>query len=191
MIVYTLFAFIWSKIKGYKIMPVFKAYSLYPCVIVEFLYLFLQFNIIIHNYSFVKYTPYIKNAYLFVLIIPMLVYKLYKPGLLGSALIIIGTLLNKFVMMQNNGKMPVYASLSKITGYYSESAIQYVDKIHVIGTDLTKFKFLTDYIDIGWSILSIGDLLIHSFTFIIIYYTIKEINKRQNIIPKYKNMEDI
>lgn len=191
MIVYTLFAFIWSKIKGYKIMPVFKAYSLYPCVIVEFLYLFLQFNIIIHNYSFVKYTPYIKNVYLFVLIIPMLVYKLYKPGLLGSALIIIGTLLNKFVMMQNSGKMPVYASLSKITGYYSESAIQSVDNIHVIGTDLTKFKFLTDYIDIGWSILSIGDLLIHSFTFIIIYYTIKEINKRQNIIPKYKNMEDI
>jgi hypothetical protein len=109
----------------------------------------------------------------------MLVYKLYMPGLLGSALIITGTLLNKFVMMQNGGKMPVYASLSKITGYYSDSAISYVDNIHIIGTHLTKFKFLTDFIDIGWSILSVGDLLIHSFTFIIIYNIIKDINKRQ------------
>lgn len=180
MIVYILLAFIWSKIKGYKIMPVFKACSLYPCVIVEFLYLFLQVNIFIHNYIFVQYTPYIKSIYLYALIIPMLVYKLYKPGLFGSALIIIGTLLNKFVIIKNGGKMPVYASLSKITGCYSESAIRSVDNIHIIGTDFTKYKFLTDFIDVGCSILSIGDLLIHSFTFIIIYYTIKEINNRQN-----------
>ena len=89
----------------------------------------------------------------------------------------IGTLLNKFVIIQNGGKMPVYASLSKLTGYYNKSAIQAVDSIHIIGNESTKFKFLTDYIDIGSSILSIGDLFIHSFIFIVIYYTIKEINK--------------
>lgn len=178
MIVYMLFALTLAKIKGYKIKPVMKAYTLYPYVFVELLYLFLQANIFLHNYSFVQYTPYLKSIYLYALIIPMLYYKLYKPGLIGSGLIIIGTVLNKFVMMQNGGKMPVFASLSKLTGYYSETAIGTADSIHVVGTELTKYKFLSDFIDIGWSILSIGDLFIHSFTFIIIYFTIKELNNR-------------
>ena len=178
MIVYMIFALIWSKIKGYKIRPVIKAYTLYPYLFVELFYLFLQANIFLHNYSFVQYTPYFKSIYLYTLIIPVLYYKLYKPGLIGSGLIIIGTVLNKFVMMQNGGKMPVFASLSKLTGYYSEAAIRTADSIHVAGTELTKFKFLSDFIDIGWSILSIGDMFIHSFTFIIIYFTIKELNNR-------------
>ncbi len=100
------------------------------------------------------------------------------PGMAGAALMILGTLLNKFVIWQNGGKMPVYASLSRLTGYYSEEAIRTADKIHSIGDDSTKFKFLTDYIDIGYSILSIGDLLIHAFVLIILYYVIKEVNNK-------------
>ncbi len=177
MLLYLLFAFVCAKKKGYKLMPVFKAYSLYPYAIVELLYLFLQVSIFMHNYIFVQYTTIINSVYMYTLIIPIMVYKLYKPGICGSVLIMIGTLLNKFVMSQNGGKMPVYASLSKITGYYNQSSIQSVDSIHIIGNESTKFKFLTDYIDTGTSILSVGDLLIHSFIFIVIYYTIKEINK--------------
>jgi len=177
MLLYILAAFICAKIKGYKIKPIFKAYSLYPYAIFELLYLFLQLSIFMHNYSFVQYTKIINSMYLYTLIIPIMVYKLYKPGICGSVLIMIGTLLNKFVISQNGGKMPVYASFSKITGYYNKSAIEAVDSIHIIGNESTKFKILTDYIDIGSSILSIGDVLIHSFIFIVIYYTIKEINK--------------
>jgi len=177
MLLYILSAFICAKIKGYKIKPIFKAYTLYPYAIVELLYLLLQLSIFMHNYSFVQYSKIINSVYLYTLIIPIMFYKLYKPGIFGSVLIMIGTLLNKFVIIQNGGKMPVYASLSKLTGYYNKSAIQAVDSIHIIGNESTKFKFLTDYIDIGSSILSIGDLFIHSFIFIVIYYTIKEINK--------------
>ena len=177
MLPYILFAFICAKIKGYKIKPIFKAYTLYPYAIAELIYLLLQLSIFMHSYSFVQYSKIISSVYLYTLIIPIMFYKLYKPGIFGSVLIMIGTLLNKFVIIQNGGKMPVYASLSKLTGYYNKSAIQAVDSIHIIGNESTKFKFLTDYIDIGSSILSIGDLFIHSFTFIVIYYTIKEINK--------------
>jgi hypothetical protein len=181
MLLYILFAVFYSKIKGYQIKPLFKASSLYPFAVVEVLYLFLQANILLHNYSFVKYTAIINNIYLYTLIIPILVYRLYKPGICGSAIIVAGTLLNKFVMSQNNGKMPVFASVSQFTGYYDKTAILTVDNIHVIGTATTRYKFLTDYIDTGFSILSIGDLLIHSFIFIVIYYVIKEVNNVQKI----------
>jgi len=114
------------------------------------------------------------------------VYKLYKPGIIGSILICCGTILNRFVMNQNGGKMPVYASISKLTGYYDPSAIQNVDNIHIIGSETTKYKFLTDIFDTGFSILSLGDILIHSFITIVIYYVIKEVN----INPLNKNTKE-
>ncbi|MGB8454624.1 MAG: DUF5317 family protein [Anaerocolumna sp.] len=188
MLLYILFAFICSKIKGYRLIPVFKAYSLYPYAVAELIYLFLQASIFMHNYSFIRYTAIINSFYMYTLIIPIMVYKLYKPGITGSLFILAGTLLNKFVMNQNGGRMPVYATLSKLTGYYNETAIQSADTIHIIGNEAVKFKFLTDYIDIGTSILSIGDVLIHSFIFIVIYYTIKEINIKPNHIKTEKGI---
>ena len=170
-------AVICAKIKGNRILPVIKAYSLYPYVIAEVLYLYLQACIFAGNYNYVQYTAIFKTVYLYTLLIPIFVYKLYKPGICGSIFIVIGTCLNKFVMSQNDGKMPVFASLSKLTGYYDESAFGLADNIHIIGNETTRYKFLTDYIDLGNGILSIGDVMIHSFVFIIIYYVIKEINR--------------
>lgn len=172
-----LLAVICAKIKGFRIRPIIKAYSLYPYVAVILLYLFLQANVFMGNYSYLKYASIYKSVYLYTLIIPLIAYRLYKPGFYGSIFIIIGTILNKFVMSQNGGKMPVYATLSKLTGYFNESSIKAADNIHTIGNAATKYKFLTDYIDIGYCILSIGDIFIHSFTFLVIYHVIKEINK--------------
>jgi hypothetical protein len=177
MFIYILLAVLCAKFRGYRIMPVMKAYSLYPYVVIEVFYLFLQVNILIGNYNYVQFSSIINMVYLYTLLIPIVVYKLYKPGIYGSIFIIIGTILNKFVIRQNGGKMPVFASLSKITGYYDETAILTVDNIHIIGNEMTKFKFLSDFIDIGFSILSIGDVLIHSFVFIVIYNVIKEVNQ--------------
>ena len=169
----------YAKIKGYRIKPALKSYFLYPFAVVELLSVFLQICIFMKNYTFVQYTGIIQNIYLYTLIIPIFAYRLYKPGITGSALILAGTFLNRFVMSQNAGKMPVYVSLSKMTGYVDEAALQSVDNIHIIGSETANYKFLADFIDIGYSILSIGDVLIHSFIFIVIYYTIKEINVRQ------------
>ncbi len=181
MFLFILFALLCLKIKGYKVMPVLKAYPLYPYVFVQIIYLILQLNIFWGNYDYIKYASVFKNVYLFTLIIPILVYKLYKTGFLGAACIIIGTILNKFVMSQNGGKMPVFASLSKLTGYYDESVFQTIDNIHIVGNETTKYKFLSDFIDVGYSVLSIGDLLIHSLAFIVIYNVIRETIKLQKM----------
>ena len=171
-----LIAIIIAKIKSYRVKPLLKAYPLYPFYFAEIFYIALQLCIFFDNYYFVPYAKIINSLYMYTLIIPILYYRLYKPGIIGSILVVIGTLLNKFVMSQNGGKMPVYPSISKLTGYFNEAAILSADSIHILGDEGVKFKFLTDYIDIGTSILSIGDVLIHSFITIIIYYSIKELN---------------
>ena len=180
MFIYILLAVLYAKIKGYRIKPIFRDYSLYPFAVAEIVYMILQVNVFAGNYSYIKYASIFKTLYLFTLIIPILAHKLYKSGIYGSILITIGSLLNKFVMSQNGGKMPVFATLSKSTGYFNEVAINTVDNVHIIGNEATKYKFLTDFIDIGYSVLSIGDVLIHALIFIIIYNVIKEINKDIN-----------
>ena len=177
MFIYMLLAVLYAKIKGYRIKPILRDYSLYPLAVAEIIYIILQVNIFLGNYSYIQYASIFKTLYLYTLIVPILVHKLYKPWIYGSVLTIIGSMLNKFVMSQNGGKMPVFASLSKMTGYFDELAISTVDNIHVIGNEATKYKFLTDFIDVGYSVLSIGDVLIHSFVFIIVYNVIKQVNK--------------
>jgi hypothetical protein len=110
----------------------------------------------------------------------MLVFQLYKPALVGSGSIVVGTLLNKFVISQNNGKMPVFPSFSYLTGYVKPYTFQAVQDIHVLGSGAAHWKILTDYIDFGYSILSPGDLFINFFSFLMLYYTIKAVNLQRN-----------
>jgi hypothetical protein len=89
-------------------------------------------------------------------------------------------MLNKFVIRANNGKMPVFPTLSYFTGYAKPDSFIKVNDIHVLGDSSTKFKFLTDIIDVGYSIMSIGDIFIRFFVFIIIFNTIKYIDTIKN-----------
>ena len=93
----------------------------------------------------------------------------------------VGSFLNRFVMSQNGGKMPVYATLSKYTGYFDESVLGTIDQVHILGTEETNYKILTDFIDVGYSILSIGDVLIHAFIFLVVYETIKAVDSKISI----------
>lgn len=78
--------------------------------------------------------------------------------------------------------MPVFPTLSYVTGYLKPDVFAKVNDIHVFGNEETKYKILTDFIDLGYSILSIGDIFIRAFVFIIVFNTIKSINelKAQN-----------
>ena len=170
-----------AKSKNYNITNIHKVYTLYPYFAVEAIFLFFQINILSGNYNYVAYSSFMKNGFIYSLLVPIIFYGLYKPALLGSAGIIFGTMLNNFVIAQNGGKMPVFASLSKWTGYFNAQAIQAVNGIHTIGNAQTKFWFLSDFIDVGFSILSIGDIFIHAFTFIIIFNTIKAVDKKSRL----------
>lgn len=173
MIIYILLAFLIARMKGYSIKPVLRDKSLYPLFIAEILYLFLQTSVFLGYYRFIPYAGTFKTLYLYTLIVPIVVHRLYKAGFAGSIMLTVGSFLNRFVMSQNGGKMPVYATLSKYTGYFDEKVLGTIDQVHILGTEQTKYKILTDFIDVGYSVLSIGDILIHAFIFIVVYDTIK------------------
>ncbi|WP_415337470.1 DUF5317 family protein, partial [Clostridium perfringens] len=97
---------------------------------------------------------------------------------IGSLFILAGTFLNHIVMAANGGEMPVFPSLSYLTGYLKPNTISKVNDIHMIGTSTVKYKYLSDIIDIGYSVLSIGDILIRVFVVIIIYVTVKKTNEK-------------
>jgi hypothetical protein len=106
----------------------------------------------------------------------MLKYKIYKPALIGCSTAMVGTLLNYFVIMNNGGKMPGFPTLSYVTHFIRPNVLSEVAGIHKLGDASTRYWYLSDYIDLGYSVLSPGDLLIHFYTFIMLYYTIKAVN---------------
>ena len=70
--------------------------------------------------------------------------------------------------------MPVYPTVSKWIGYYQEGQLDgSIDQLHILLDKSSKLPFLADYIDLGLCILSPGDLLIHAFASVILYYTVK------------------
>ncbi len=171
---------IYGKIKGFKLKYLFKTWTFYPILIAESALIFLQITIFTGNYYFVQYTEMVRIFHTFSYLFAMIAFSLYKPALIGSGLMMIGTFLNQFVMAQNGGKMPVYPTLSYLTGYVKADTFKLVNDIHVLGDINTKWKILTDYIDVGYCILSPGDVLIHFFTILMLYNLIKAVNLKYN-----------
>lgn len=173
-----LLAMLIAKLKGYKLKPLFKSWGVYPVFGFVIIYMILNSMIFFGNYSFIKYAKYLEALYILTFLIPILKYKQYISSIIGSLSIVIGTLLNKIAMGANGGKMPVFPTLSNLTGYYKPGVFGKVMDIHILGSTSTKLKALTDFIDLGYSILSIGDVFIRFFTFIIIYGLIKYLNNQ-------------
>lgn len=177
-----------GKMKRLKMRYLFTTWSFYPILIAQCLLLALQICVFNNIYSLVYLAPVVKTSLMLVFLFPMFVFKLYKPALVGAGFVVSGTMLNQFAMAQNGGKMPVFPSFSYLTGYVKPYTFQSVRDIHILGNSFTHFKFLTDYIDVGYSILSPGDLLIHFFVFLMFYYMIKAVNRSHNsVIMKLKD----
>jgi len=172
-----LLALIVGKIKGYKLKPLLKECVIYPILAFELIYIFLQMTIFMGNYALIKYAGILKVIYLCSYLLLIIKYSLYKSAYLGSACIFIGSILNKVAIRANYGKMPVFPTVSYVTGYVKRGEFVKADNLHVLGNSSTKLKFFTDIIDTGYCIMSIGDIFIRFFVFIIIFNTIKHINK--------------
>jgi len=177
MIIELLIVFLIAKLKHYKLKYIFRSWTFYPILITQCIIIVFQLSIFFGTFYFVRFRPYVEPAMILSFSFAIFAYKLYKPAIFGAACVGFGTLLNKIVIAQNAGKMPVYPTLSYITGYVSPEMFT-PDGLHVLGSEATKLKFLTDYIDLGYSILSIGDVLIHLFACILMYYLIKAVNER-------------
>ena len=171
-------ALIIAKLKRYKLAPLLKAWPLYPFLFLELVYLFFQWSVFQGNYEYVQYAGLLKQLQLFVFILPILVYRQYTQALIGSAFIFVGTFLNKFVMAQNGGTMPVFPSFSYFTGYVTSDSFTAVSGIHSLGSSDTQWKILTDIFDLGYTILSLGDIFISVFVGLLLFNTVKILNVR-------------
>ncbi|MGG5462164.1 DUF5317 domain-containing protein [Clostridium sp. B9] len=170
-------ALIFAKIKGYNLKPFFKSWTIYPILIFELMYIFFQINIFMGNYEYINCAIWFKEIYMYLFLIPIFRYREYISALIGSVFIFAGTFLNHLVIAANGGQMPVFPSLSYLTGYVKPDTFSKIQDIHMVGDGSVKLKFLSDIIDVGYSVLSIGDILIRVFVVIIIYVTVKRVNE--------------
>ncbi len=171
-----LVTFLFAKIKKHKIKPLFKTWTIYPVIIFEVIYLIGQAMIFSGNYEVIQFMQKLKTFYLCAYLFLVFEYDLYINSIIGAAFVILGGILNDIAIKANGGYMPVYPTLSYLTGYVKPDAFHIVNDIHILGDSQTKLKILTDFIDLGYSILSIGDVLIRVFVFIILYNSIKKIS---------------
>lgn len=168
-----------AKRKGCRIAPIFREWSLYPLYLTEAVFWIMQIAAWTGHYMFIPYAEWIQTAFTLVLLFPILKFRLYGTACIGCLFVAIGSWMNKLVMNANGGQMPVYPTLSRWTIYFRDGAIEEAnDYLHCVMNSDTKLKFLADWVDCGFSILSLGDVLIHSFVLIVIYKTVIELNKR-------------
>lgn len=171
-----LIAFLVAKIKGYDIKPIFKNWAIYPIIVMEMVSCIVQIMIFSGNYSAVSYFATSKSLYLVLYLCLVYKYEVYESAIIGSAFMIGGGFLNDLAIKANNGFMPVYPTLSYLTGYTNSNMFNMIEDIHILGNSETSLKILTDFIDLGYSVLSIGDIFIRVFVFLIVFNAIKKSN---------------
>lgn len=162
-----------AYIKKYNLRYAFATWELYPLYAVELIHIFFQINAYLGNFEFVRFSGVIQLAMNVTLLLPIITKKLYRTALIGSGCVFVGSLLNRTVISANGGHMPVYATLSRLTGFFREAALESADELHIMMSGATKLNFLADYIDLGFCIMSPGDIFIHVFVSAVIYNTIK------------------
>ena len=174
-----LLALIFAKLGGYKIKPLFKDWPIYLVLAFALIYILLEIAVFNGNYSVIGFSTAYKILYLSAFLAMIIKYNLYRNAIAGSVFVLAGGVMNDVAIAVNNGKMPVFPTLSYLTGYASADAFTKVNDIHILGSSAVNYKFLTDIIDIGYSILSIGDVFIRMFPFIIVFYAVKSCNVKK------------
>jgi len=172
-----------AKLKRFQLHYLFRTWTFYPIILMQCVLLVFQMSIFMRSSLFIQFVPYTEMAMILSFLFAMIAFKLYRPAVIGSASILLGTLLNKLVIAQNGGKMPVYPTLSYLTGYITPQMLNSWDSLHILGGPGTKLWFLTDYIDYGYCILSLGDVFIHLFVCIMLYELIKAVNIHYGNLP--------
>ena len=178
MVVEIIVVCILAKCRRYKLKYLFRTWTFYPILLMQLVLVAFQASIFLRRFIFVAFVPYTEMAVILSFLFAAFAFQLYKPALWGTACILAGTGLNRLAIGQNAGKMPVFPSLSYLTGYVTPEIVRTGDALHVLGSTETRLKFLTDYIDYGYCILSPGDVLIHIFVGIMLNSLIRAVNLR-------------
>jgi len=184
MIIEFILAMIFAKLRHYNLKYAFYSWTFYPVLLTQCILVFFQMSIFFGTYYFIHFVPIVEPIIILAFLFSIFFYQLYTTAIIGSICIGIGSLLNKFVMAQNGGMMPVYPSLSYLTGYATPQSFQIADGVHILGSEMTRYKLLTDYIDFGYCILSPGDVFIHLFTLLMLYSIFKAAHRHYTNVQK-------
>lgn len=175
-----LLALIYSKYKKYKIKSLFEQKEIYYVLAIEVIYIGIQIALFQQQYEWLKYAHVFKSIYLCTYLGLIFRHELYKEAFIGSGFVLLGGICNDIAIAANGGKMPVFPSLTYLTGYATaegfEKAQQVANDFHILGNEQTHLKYLTDIFDTGYSVLSVGDLFIRVFVVLVIYGAVKKIN---------------
>lgn len=180
MLPFLIVALIVARVKGYKPFVIFKSFTVYPFLVLEIIFWIFQYMIANGNQEVIRYAGLLKTLFFAYLLLPIFYYHLYRSALVGSGLVLIGTLMNKLVMQVNGGKMPVKFTLSKWTGFANEATFYIPGSIHIGMSNQTKLNFLGDILDFGYCVMSIGDIIMKAYFIIIFYKMIQIMNQNIN-----------
>lgn len=179
MLVFILIPLLLAMLKGYKVSHVLRVLDLYPFFAVCALHGFFVVCAWLGNHSFVVFASALQYFLILSLLLPVMRRRLFVPSVVGLGLTLVGTAMNRVVIRANGGKMPVKPTVSEWIGYYKPGQLDgAIDDLHILLDDSAKLPFLADYIDLGVCILSPGDVLIHVFASIVVYYTVKAVCPR-------------
>ena len=178
MIETVLLALIFARIRGTEINKILKHWEFYPVFICALTYIFLQIGMFEGDYSLLVFANIYKALYSLAIFFLIYRFKIYKQGFIGIGLMFVGMALNKLVMYFNDWKMPVFPTLSLKTGYVDIERLNTIDGWHVVGDSATRLKVLSDIFDTGYCVMSLGDVLVRAFLFIVLYYSFKSTKKK-------------
>ena len=176
----------------YSIKYILYHWSIVPPLLFVLFYLYLEYTMFIQNYFFLPYSHIIKIATLLSFFPLIIKYKLFEnpkyinneylnlitsPMMKSGLCLIIGSLLNKIATHFNSGYMPTYPSVTYWTKYIKPGS-SFIDGIHIIGTPYSKLIVFCNIFDWGFTVVSIGDLIIRFYVFLILFNAIKKSNQK-------------
>ena len=112
-----LLAFLFARIKKLSIKPIFKTWHIYPIVVLEIISVIGQVMIFNENYQMLRIVSFLKTIYLTSYLFLVFKYEIYNIALIGAACVFGGGILNDVAIKANDGFMPVFPSISYMTGY--------------------------------------------------------------------------
>jgi len=174
----------------YDIKLIFKHISIITPLLFLLFYLFLEYTTFVGWHYFLQYQYIIKTATLLSFLPLIITYKLIEnpkyinnqflsiltsPASKAGLSLWIGSSLNRLALYYNNNKMPTYPSISYWTKYIKPDG--FIDGVHIIGDAYSNMVLLCNTWDLGFTVLSLGDVIVRIFPFIILYHSIKRSNK--------------
>lgn len=173
-----LITFIIAKIKGFRIKPLFRTWYVYPFFAAACVSVVLQILLVTGHTAVIEYGKYAGIIVIASFLPVIIAYRkaFTPPGIIvGILFAILGALLNNIVIRANSGKMPVFPSVSGLFGADISSLMGYKN-LHVMGNSSTRLKLLSDIIDTGYVVYSIGDIFMFVLPAVVVYSAIRYSN---------------